>query len=129
MRLLLDTHVLLWWLRDDARLRPRARALIADSGVEVLVSIASAWEVSVKHRLGKLPESGACVVSEAVAEGFQVIPVEAAHVAALDALPRLGGHKDPFDHLLLAQAVAEGAALMTDDHVMRRYGVRCIGVG
>lgn len=128
MKLLLDTHVLLWWLRDDRRLSQRARAVIADSRATVLVSFASGWELSVRNRIGKIAESGASVMREAVEQGFQVLGPTADHLAALEGLPRVDGHGDPFDQLLLAQTAAEGAVLMTGDKSMTRYGVPCIGV-
>ena len=128
MRLLLDTHVLLWWLRDDPLLRPQARALIADSDGEVLFSVVSCWEASVKHRVGKMEIRGSDLFDLAVEERFFPIGIEAAHLAELDRLPRIAGHGDPFDHLLLAQAKRENAALMTHDREMTRYGVNCVGV-
>lgn len=128
MKVLLDTHVLLWWLRDDRRLSQRARAVIADSRAIVLVSIASGWELSVKGRIGKIAESGAPVMREAAEQGFQIIGLTPEHLAALEALPRVNGHGDPFDQLLLAQALVEDAVLMTADKLMTSYGVRCTGV-
>ena len=128
MKLLLDTHVLLWWLRDDRRLGQRARAVIADSRATVLASIASGWEISVKSRIGKIVESGAPVMREAVEQGFQIVGLTGDHLAALEALPRINGHGDPFDQLLLAQALVEDAVLMTGDRSMSNYGVPCIGV-
>ena len=128
MKLLLDTHVLLWWLRDDRRLSQRARTVIADSRVTVLVSLASGWELSIKCRLGKIAESGARAMREAEEQGFQILGLTADHLAALEELPRIHGHGDPFDQLLLAQARVEDAALMTGDKSLPGYGVRCIGV-
>jgi PIN domain nuclease of toxin-antitoxin system len=127
VKLLLDTHVLLWWLRDNPRLRAKARAVIADPRVTVLVSIASGWELSIKHRLGKNAELGSAVLREAVDEGFGLVGVTCEHLVALERLPRVNGHGDPFDHLLLAQALVEDARLMTADRMMPSYGVRCIG--
>jgi PIN domain nuclease of toxin-antitoxin system len=128
VKLLLDTHVLLWWLRDNPRLRPRARAVISDPNVLVFVSVASGWELSVKYRLGKNAELGSAVLREAVEEGFQLAGVKSEHLAALEHLPHVDGHGDPFDHLLLAQASVEEAALMTADRMMPKYGIPCIGV-
>ena len=128
MKLLLDTHVLLWWLRDDRRLSQRARTMIADTRVDVFVSIASGWELSIKTRIGKLAELGGPVMREAEEQGFRIIGVTAGHLSALEGLPRIAGHGDPFDLLLLAQALVGEAALMTADRAMPRYGVPCIGV-
>ena len=128
MRLLLDTHVLIWWLRDDPLLGPNPRALIADQEVEVLFSVVSCWEASVKFRVGKMDISGSDLWSFATSERVKPIGVESRHIEELDRLARVAKHGDPFDHLLLAQAKAEEAALMTHDRAMSQYGVRCIGV-
>ena len=128
MRLLLDTHVLIWWLRDNPLLRPRARTLIANSEGEVLFSVVSCWEASVKHRVGKMDICGSDLFNLAVAERFLPIGVEVGHLEELDRLPRIAAHGDPFDHLLLAQAKGENATLMTHDRAMTRYGIPCIGV-
>ena len=128
MRLLLDTHVLLWWLCDNPLLRPRSRTLIARSEGEVLFSVVSCWEASVKHRVGKMDICGSALFQLAVAERFQPIGLEAGHLEELHRLPKVAGHGDPFDHLLLAQAKRENATLMTHDRAMTRYGVQCIGV-
>lgn len=126
MRLLVDTHVLLWWLRDDVRLGPRSRAMLASGGNEVLVSIATPWEVAIKYRLGKLGESGTAVMQAIDDARMTVVPIRAGHLAAVEALPRL--HGDPFDHLLIAQAIVERAPIMTGDAMIPRYGVPCLGV-
>jgi len=127
VKLLLDTHVLLWWLRDSLRLSSGARAVIADPRVTVLVSVASGWELSIKHRLGKFAEPGSAILSEAAREGFQIVPVTQKQLSALENLPCMDNHRDPFDHLLLAQALTEDAPLMTADKLMTGYGVRCVG--
>lgn len=126
MKFLLDTHVMLWWLRDNPKLGPLARAAIADPAANPLVSIASFWEFSIKARVGKFDESGARLLREAVDEGFGVLGVERPHLAALENLARQPGHNDPFDHLILAQAGAEGATVITNDKLMTLYGVPCI---
>ena len=128
MRLLLDTHVLLWWLRDDPLLRPNARAVIADSDGEVLFSIVSCWEASVKNRVGKMEIGGSDLFQQAVEESFLPLGLGSEHLKELDRLPMVAGHGDPFDHLLLAQAKRENATLMTHDRAMTRYGIPCIGV-
>ena len=126
MKLMLDTHVLLWWLQDDARLGSRARALIADNGNEILVSIASPWEIAIKHRLGKMSESGGDIMGELERQALKVLPIRADDLRALENLPPL--HRDPFDHLIIAQAAVERAPIMTVDAVIPRYGLPCIGV-
>jgi PIN domain nuclease of toxin-antitoxin system len=121
VRLLLDTHALLWWLSDGAALGPQARALIADPVNDVLVSVASLWEIVVKVRVGKLDADIAAICAGAAAEGFITLDIRPAHLAALAALP--AHHRDPFDHLLLAQAEVEGLTLVSADRQMRLYPV------
>lgn len=128
MRLLLDTHVLIWWLRDDPRLGPKPRALMADNEAEVLFSIVSCWEASVKARVGKMDITGTDLWRFATDEGIVAIGLTSIHIEELDRLPTISGHRDPFDHLLLAQAKVEEAALVTHDRALPRYGVPCIGV-
>ena len=127
MKLLLDTQSLLWWINDNPKLGTLARDVIADSSNEILVSVASFWEISVKHRIGKLEDSGSAVMREAETGGFSVIRIEAEHLASLEALVAKPGHKDPFDHLILIHAMACDAILITSDAHLRSYGVKCIG--
>jgi PIN domain nuclease of toxin-antitoxin system len=124
MRLLLDTNAVLWWLRDNPRLGQKARLLIADNANEVLVSVVSPWEITMKYRIGKLEERGAALWTAIEAEGFTILPISYDHFVALDDLPT--HHKDPFDHMILAQACVENAAIITSDREMTLYGVPCI---
>lgn len=120
MRLLLDTHALLWWLSADPTLSPTATEAIADGTNTVFVSAASAWEMAIKRSLGKLtyPDE----LAEALAAcGFQTLPISLAHALAAGALPR--HHDDPFDRILIAQAQIEGLLLVTRDERIRRYPV------
>ena len=123
MRLLLDTHALLWWLLDDAELPASARRLIERADT-VRVSAASIWEVAIKQRLGKLPEL-ALAVAELPAlmrqSGFVPLPVDERHAAAVASLPL--HHRDPFDHLLIAQAHIEQLTLVSRDPQFAAYGV------
>lgn len=128
MKILLDTHVLVWWLRDNPKLGPKPRALIADKAVDVLFSAVSCWEATIKFRTGKFEMAGMELWDLALEEGFGFVGVEAHHLAALEMLSSVSGHGDPFDHLLLSQASSEDALLMTADRKMAEYGVRCIGV-
>ncbi len=124
MRLLLDTHALLWWLAGDARLPAAARDAVADEGNAVFVSAASAWEVATKHRLGKLPGAGPLAVDfarEVRRQGFAELPITLAHAQVAGALP--GDHRDPFDRLLVAQAREEKMALVTNEVFVEEYGV------
>ncbi len=124
MRLLLDTHALLWWLADDDQLGPQARELIEDPGNDVLISVVSLWETVVKARVGKL-EADIGEISDAVQrEGFVLLNIGATHLLALSRLPM--HHRDPFDHLLIAQAIAEDATFISEDRNTSRYPVRSV---
>jgi PIN domain nuclease of toxin-antitoxin system len=121
MRLLLDTHILLWALGDPARLPVSAQQVIVDPANHVLFSAASIWEIAIKSVLGRIdfvasPEEIARV---AVESGFDELPVRAQHAALTARLPR--HHRDPFDRLLVAQAMTEPARLLTVDEALRPY--------
>jgi PIN domain nuclease of toxin-antitoxin system len=124
MRLLLDTHALLWWLSDDDRLGAQARALIEDPGNDVLVSVVSLWEITVKARIGKLQADLREIVESVGREGFSPLDISMPHLLTLVELPK--HHRDPFDHLLIAQAIAEDAAFVSDDRNAPRYEVRLV---
>ena len=121
MHLLLDTHIALWALADDARLPARGRLLITDPDNRVTVSAASVWEISIKHSLarGDMPVSGAQALLWFRQAGFTLLPITAEHAAAVEQLPRL--HADPFDRLLVAQALTEPLHLLTHDANVARY--------
>jgi PIN domain nuclease of toxin-antitoxin system len=127
LRLLLDTHALLWWLFDDPRLSGVARAAIAEPGNAVLVSAASGWEIATKHRLGKLPQAGDVstdLLRYVRRARFQVLPVGLEHAMLAGSLP--GPHRDPFDRMLIAQSRIEDLEVVTIDPVFREHGVRVI---
>jgi len=124
MNLLLDTHALLWWLFDDARLTESCRAWIANPEHRILVSAASAWEISTKHRLGKLPDIGDVATQlprYLRAARFTPLPISLEHALRAGALP--GPHRDPFDRMIMAQALCEDARVVTIDPVFRDYGI------
>ncbi len=124
MRLLLDTHVFLWWLAGDEALSPAARAAIADEANGVFVSAASAWEIATKHRIGKLPGVAAVIadLDGAIADqGFAALPIGVRHGQAAGALP--GPHRDPFDRMLIAQAMLENLVLVSNEQSFDAYGV------
>lgn len=123
MRLLLDTHVLLWFAGGDERLGRRARTVIADPANEVLVSVVSLWEAAIKVRIGKLEVDIPGLTANCVRAGFRMLDLTPFHVERLMGLPSPDRHRDPFDHLLLAQAASEEATFVTDDGHARRYGV------
>jgi PIN domain nuclease of toxin-antitoxin system len=118
LRLLLDTHVFLWWRLDSPRLKSKLRQSLLDPETEVYVSAAVAWEIVIKRALGRLTFEGR--VSDAVLEeGFAMLPVTLAHVDEVASLPE--HHRDPFDRLLIAQARREGLTLASHDRAMKRY--------
>jgi len=123
MRLLLDTHTLLWWTLDDRRLSATAREAVADAANAVYVSAASAWELAIKAGLGRLSlpeELGRLLAEELRSNGFRPLAVSMAHaVAVRDLAPH---HRDPFDRILIAQAQLEDLTLVSADDAMRPYG-------
>lgn len=121
---MLDTHVLLWWLQDSPRLGQMARSLIADPDHQLMVSIATPWEISVRHRIGKMAESGAEVMTAMGDQGISLLDLHPAHLRVLETMPLI--YRDPSDHLIIAQALAEQFAVITDDAAFPPYGVRCI---
>lgn len=121
MRLLLDTHALLWSLNGDKRLGPTARSLLADRANDLIVSMASLWEIALKTQAGKLSADIQGISDTLRRNGVTLLEVSVAHLVALTTLPR--HRKDPFDHLLIAQAMAENATLMSEDHWMPSYPV------
>ncbi|NTE68118.1 type II toxin-antitoxin system VapC family toxin [Agrobacterium tumefaciens] len=121
MRLLLDTHALLWWLNDDEKLGNHARRLIGDPENDVLVSTVSLWEITVKLRIGKLDADIEEILAILPDQGFDRLDITEAHLIALAALPL--HHRDPFDHLLMAQAVAEEAHFVSQDQNVALYGI------
>ena len=125
MRLLIDTHALLWWLAGDDQLSSAAREAIADEANDVVVSAASAWEITTKHCLGKLPGVGAIVadLDAAIAsQGFEGLPISVRHGQTAGALP--GPLRDPFDRMLIAQAMLDDLVLVSNEAPFDAYGVR-----
>ncbi len=125
MRALLDTHTLLWWLAADPALSPAASRLISDPGNTVLVSAASAWEIATKVRIGKLPGAVQLVADFEgwlAREGFETLAVSVDHAIRAGQLP--GAHRDPFDRMLIAQALAENIPLVSNEILFDSYAVR-----
>ena len=121
MKLLLDTHVLLWAAANSPRLSTAARNLIGDDGNSLIFSVASIWEVVIKHALGK-PDfrvDPAKLRQNLLAGGYTEWAIASSHALAVGRLP--DHHNDPFDRLLVAQAIAEGATLVTTDRTVSRY--------
>jgi PIN domain nuclease of toxin-antitoxin system len=124
MRLLLDTHAFLWWLAGDEQLPLTARAAMADETNDIFISAASAWEITTKHRLGKLPGVAAIVgdIEAVVADqGFVPLPINLRHGQLGGDLP--GPHRDPFDRMLIAQALADSLILVSNEAAFDAYGV------
>ncbi|MCC6997753.1 MAG: type II toxin-antitoxin system VapC family toxin [Deltaproteobacteria bacterium] len=127
MKLLLDTHVVLWSASDPDRLDPATRELLEDGANDVLVSIVSGWEIAIKQSLGKLelPRPAEQWVPEVLRKtGFEVAELGLAAALRVRALP--WHHRDPFDRLLIAQALEDGYTLVSHDEALARYGVPTI---
>ena len=124
MRLLLDTHALIWSMDDVSRLGTKAHALISDQANEVFVSPASLWEIVIKASLGKLEGDIAKIDAAIDTQGFSRLDITLPHLQALARLPM--HHRDPFDRMLIAQAQAEGLTFITDDRDALLYPVTII---
>ncbi len=127
MRLLLDTCTFLWIVEGSARLSARARELFEDPGNEVSLSAVSAWEVALKHAAGKLPlpaPPGQFVMHQRKAHGIVALPLDEEAAAHLPRLPAL--HRDPFDRMLVCQAIAHGLSILTPDLQISQYPVRIL---
>ncbi len=125
MKLLLDTHTLLWWLDGDERLSDPAKLAIGDATTRVFVSAASAWEITTKVRIGKLP--GAVEIAERfleiiVDQDFDELPISVEHARRAGLIP--GEHRDPFDRMLIAQSQIEGLTLVSNEVLFDRFGIR-----
>jgi PIN domain nuclease of toxin-antitoxin system len=126
VRLLLDSHAFLWWVFADPKLSRRARTAIEDDAEnQVFVSAASAWEIATKYRIGKLPNAAAVAsdVARTVAEeGFNELSVSVRHAERAGSL--VGHHQDPFDRMLIAQAMLDDLALVSNERAFDVYGVK-----
>lgn len=125
MRLLLDTHVFLWWVQDARELSRKARDAIADADNECLLSLVSCWEMAIKVSLGKLELPGAIerfIPEQLTINGFRQLEIGFRHIARVATLAL--HHRDPFDRLLVAQATEERLTLVSADPVFRKYGVK-----
>ncbi|MDA8334889.1 MAG: type II toxin-antitoxin system VapC family toxin [Peptococcaceae bacterium] len=127
MRVLLDTHVFLWWITDDRRLSPKARDLIGDGSNDLFLSAASGWEIAIKAGLGKLKlpaDVGTMVAEQLDVNAISALPVQMNHALHVNTLPAY--HRDPFDRLLVAQALCEDLSIMTADPQICQYSVTVI---
>lgn len=127
MNLLLDTHTFIWWDSDAGRLSATAFALCSDPNNQLFVSVASLWEMQIKHQIGKLvlrlPLSDIVTQQQAINQ-IKLLPIESDHIFGLDSLPTT--HKDPFDRLLVAQSISEDIAIVSGDIIFRSYPVRVL---
>ncbi|MDE0253823.1 MAG: type II toxin-antitoxin system VapC family toxin [Rhodospirillaceae bacterium] len=124
MRVLLDTHVALWWLKGDNRIPRRIRDIVAHPDTEAFVSAATIWEIAIKSKLGKLPAAAAAVETMPACFtdiGFSMLDINAAHAKRAGSLPL--HHRDPFDRMLVAQAAIESLTLISGDPVLSLYEV------
>lgn len=124
MKLLLDTHAFIWWDEDPTRLGAVARAACLDPGNELLLSAASVWEMQLKRMLGKLTlrkQLRPMLADQVQLNGLNIVPVGVEHIFRLDSLPF--HHRDPFDRLLIATALAESWTLVSHDGVFGAYGL------
>lgn len=126
MKVLLDTHALLWWFQEDPSLSSKARRTLAAIDNQVFVSTATVWEMAIKNRAGKLeiPELLDELEAKLVDEGMQVLPISLDHAVRAGALPV--HHKDPFDRMLVAQAQVENLSVISSDAIFEKYGIRRI---
>lgn len=127
MRLLLDTHAFLWWATDTARLSHEVRQCCENADNRVLLSVASVWEMQIKMQSRRLVLR--CTLAELVEKqcrenNVRLVPIELAHVLKLDELP--ARHKDPFDRLIVAQAIVEGLTVASTDKVIAQYPIRIL---
>jgi PIN domain nuclease of toxin-antitoxin system len=124
LRILLDTHAFLWFLSGDPKLSGHGRQLIEDPGNERLLSVASLWEIAIKISLGKLAVTGTfeeVFPPQIETNAIQILPIEASHLDVVSRLPFL--HRDPFDRLIIAQAMVEGIPLLSRDPAFDEYAV------
>jgi PIN domain nuclease of toxin-antitoxin system len=124
VRLLIDTHALLWWLSDDPRLSYRAQAVISNPENDVFISACAGYEIAYKQSLGKLPPSPENLSRLLLREGIQSLPVSLGHALAAGELR--GPHRDPWDRIMMAQALAEHCHVVTADRVFSEYGIPVI---
>ncbi len=127
MKVILDTRIFLWVISDPDRISPRARKTLEDPRNEVFLSIASAWEITIKAGIGRLslPAPAAMFIQRQLAKHrIDLLPIQLSHLGAMEKLPP--HHRDPFDRLLVAQCIEEGAVLLTVDSQLQRYPVEIL---
>jgi PIN domain nuclease of toxin-antitoxin system len=124
LRCLLDTHTLIWWMTSDSHLSKAANEMIGDTATTPVVSAVSAWEIATKVRLGRLPAAASLVhdfAADLTRLGIEILAVTAGHGIRAGLLP--GPHRDPFDRMLIAQALSENIPIVSNDRALDAYGV------
>jgi PIN domain nuclease of toxin-antitoxin system len=129
VRLLLDTHALLWLLDGNPRLESAAADLVTDPANDVFASQVSFWEIAIKRRLGKIDIDPAKIIGACRQSRVKTLDIANAHILQLAALPTFADHRDPFDHLLIAQAMVENLAIMSDDRNFPRHPITVVPCG
>jgi PIN domain nuclease of toxin-antitoxin system len=127
MKVLVDTHTFIWDIIADHRSSPKAKQILRSDEHELVFSLVSLWEIAIKIKTGKLNTIGSSVAyirDEMNAYGMELLPVRYEHILQLESLPH--HHGDPFDRLLIAQALAESLPILTGDHAFARYGVKLV---
>lgn len=127
MRVLLDTHVFLWWNENNAALSKKASRILADPGNTLIFSVASAWEITIKAQSGKLrlPEDASSYIRTRTSHyGMEILAIRLEHALALESLPLL--HRDPFDRIMIVQSQIESLAILTADPAIRGYSVDAV---
>ncbi len=120
MKIVIDTHILLWWVTDDKRLSHKARRLIESTQNKIIVSAASFWEIAIKQTLGRIKIDVAELEEAITIDDFEPLPIKLLHTVEVAGLPL--HHNDPFDRMLIAQCLCETAHLLTHDEALSSYG-------
>ena len=125
MAVLIDTQSFIWFFEENSRL-PASIKLFMERSNSLVVSIASFWEITIKTTLGKLtvPEGVSGLIDKALSKGFKILPIEREHLIVLSTLDLI--HRDPFDRIIIAQAIAENMPLVSSDDVFQQYPVKCV---
>jgi len=124
MKYLMDTHAFLWFVSDDNRLSSKAKSIIKDSNNEIYFSAASAWEISIKSKLGRMKlgeDLGSFIIEQLAANSFGPLAITISHALYTEKLPQI--HKDPFDRMMISQSKVENMVLITGDKKIREYKV------
>jgi len=129
VRILLDTHALLWLLDGNPRLESAAADLVTDLANDVFASQVSFWEIAIKRRIGKIDIDLTKIINGCRQSGLKTLDIADAHFLQLPALPVFADHRDPFDHLLIAQAMVENLAVLSDDRNFPRHPITVIPCG